>query len=219
MPLPNFHGYFRASASLARGPHCIDGVLQEWYETVGRGLCNFQSWTTGSIPPCLSMMAASSQILRTTVNPALSGPRGNKDQVVCASRTQLLLLEAVLAGGACRMFTRMQADCALHGGTCGYLYPGRMDFWLKILEDLGTSPLTTGLLSEAMRQRADNGEFSHISTETTIMIKQRIRGQCDYQASASSKASQAPPQEIVKRRRASSAAPICRAPRTERQRF
>ena len=71
---------------------------------------------------------------------------------------QLPVVEAVLVGGrARRMFIRVPAECASHGGTCGNLYPGRVDFWLKILEDLWTSLLITRLLSQAMRQCADNG--------------------------------------------------------------
>ena len=37
MPFPNFHGYFRSSASLARGAQCIDGSLQRWFF-----FCNFR---------------------------------------------------------------------------------------------------------------------------------------------------------------------------------
>ena len=84
---------------------------------------------------------------------------------------QRLLLEAVLAAGrARRILTRMQAECALHGGARGNFFPRRVDVF-------GHRRCSTVCYSK----RCVNGPTAEssvtVSTDATIRIMRRIKGQ------------------------------------------
>ena len=63
------------------------------------------------------------------------------------------------------------------------LVPANFYVWFKIVEDVFSSDVVTGLLSELMHQCFQHDEFIHLCVDGTVRVAMRIRGQENYRAS------------------------------------